>query len=155
MARSQRQAGESALYPGLVPPERSRGVPHTSQGLPATSTNLILQSKHHPASSVRHQNLCCVRERTQYWHPENLRRESQGIKHQHTTGKFTLAKLQQLAAPRASLLPCKVLLEDDVFLCLWDCTPDLSSLPAGEKEPCPFQWCACSLRFTSGLLKCC
>lgn len=38
-------------------------------------------------------------------------RESQQIKHKTPVGKFTLAKLQQLAAPRASPLPSKILLE--------------------------------------------
>lgn len=38
-------------------------------------------------------------------------RESQQIKHQTPMGKFTTAKLQQLAAPRAWPVPSKILLE--------------------------------------------
>lgn len=55
---------ESASYPALVATGRHRGEPHTSPGLPAIGPNLVLQSKHHPASSVRHQNLLCYREDT-------------------------------------------------------------------------------------------
>lgn len=74
----------------------------TSPGLSAMTTNLVLQSKHHPASSP----LLCLREDT-----VAAPRESQQIKHQTPMGKFTLAKLQQLAAPRPSPLPSKILLE--------------------------------------------
>jgi len=77
------------------------------------------------------------------------------MKHQRTTGTIPLAKLQQPTAPQALLLSGKILWEDDVFLHPWDCTPDLPSLPAGEKQPRPFQWRACSLSFIPGSLKCC
>lgn len=62
MARSQRQARSLPHTLLWCPQEGAGECPDTSPGLPATSTNLILQSKHHPASSVRHQNLCFVRE---------------------------------------------------------------------------------------------
>lgn len=63
MVRSQRQV-RSQPHTLLWWPLEGTGEGPTHPGLPANGTNLVLQSKHHPASSVRHQNLLCYREDT-------------------------------------------------------------------------------------------